>query len=396
MMHSLPHVPTPVALSPERSNLPGPAKRAFVSRCLLAVALAVGSFTWAGCKEKDTIRTYTVSKEATTADTAAGQAMQRPAVIAYEAPEGWEDIHHDEGMRFATLLVEEGDDQLEVSIIPLGGGAGGVVANVQRWRGQLGLGEATQEELAEQITEIQGRDGTPGLLIDMTGPGPEDSTLGPQRMLAAIFIQGGRSWFIKTMGNADFIGPYRDDFLKLCDSVHFEGGDARTSGGHASTGTTRTTGTPGTSTPDPHHAQPMTRLPDWQIPEGWEKEAEPRPFSIMSYVVRHGGDEAVMTVSPLSSAPQLLDNVNRWRGQLGLMPVEHLEDSSTPITISGEQGVMVVLEGEEQSTLGAIVPYEGVTWFFKLMGPSPVIAAEKSHFESFVQSIHFVEDQAGE
>jgi len=354
----------------------------FVSALILTLVLA-------GCKHEDRIRTYTVAKEAPDARPA-GQgghdhAMHRPAPIDYEVPEGWKDHRHEEGMRFATLLAEEGGQQLEVSIIPLSGGAGGVVANLQRWRGQLGLGEATEEELEDQITRIQGIDGTPGFLIDMTGPGPEGNTLGPQRMLAAIFMQGGRSWFIKTMGDADFIGPYRDEFEKLCKSVHFDGGSSGMQSGAQAPEAAPEMGSP-----------EAIRLPDWEIPETWQKEAEPRPFSRVSYLIEREEGQAVMTVSPLASAPQLLPNVNRWRRQVGLMPVEHLKDSSTPVTISGQQGVMVDLEGEEEHILGLILPHGGVTWFFKLMGPPVVVNAEAAPFESFVESLRFVEDVAGE
>jgi hypothetical protein len=393
MMHSPFHLPSPVTVSPQKPGSPALYPRAFTAKRARAVAILIGALCIGGCGDEDAIHSYTISKEIPSAEPASadGHATHQRAVIAYDVPEGWENIRHEEGMRFATLLVKDGQEQFEVSIIPLGGGAGGVAANVQRWRLQLGLGQATQEELAKQITEMKGRDGTPGLIIDMTGPGPDGNTLGPQRILAAIFTQGGQSWFIKTMGNADFIGKYRDGFVKVCESVRFEGGRPDASG----TVQSAERAMPTTAEP-PHGSEPMTRLPDWKIPEGWQQEPRPRPFSVVSFVVRRDGEEAVLTVSPLSSEPQHLNNVNRWRGQLGLMPVENLDETSTPVTVSGGQGVMVDLEGQDRRTLGVILPHAGATWFFKLMGPPAVIAAEKGAFEAFIQSIHFVEDASGE
>lgn len=41
--------------------------------------------------------------------------------------------------------------------------------------------------------------------------------------------------------------------------------------------------------------------------------------------------------------------------------------------------------------LGAIVPHDEQTWFFKLMGPEAPIAAQQERFTQFVSSIHFTD-----
>ncbi len=42
-------------------------------------------------------------------------------------------------MRVASFEVSENGKTADVSVIPLGGMAGGDLANVNRWRGQVGL-----------------------------------------------------------------------------------------------------------------------------------------------------------------------------------------------------------------------------------------------------------------
>lgn len=37
--------------------------------------------------------------------------------------------------------------------------------------------------------------------------------------------------------------------------------------------------------------------------------------------------------------------------------------------------------------VGALVPYAGATWFFKLMGPEALVAREKPAFFAFLHSV---------
>jgi len=41
-----------------------------------------------------------------------------------------------------------------------------------------------------------------------------------------------------------------------------------------------------------------------------------------------------------------------------------------------------------QRILGAIVPFNGGTWFFKLMGPDAVVAGAKPAFLEFLKTVH--------
>ena len=88
-----------------------------------------------------------------------------------------------------------------------------------------------------------------------------------------------------------------------------------------------------------------------------------------------------------------LANVNRWRGQLGLAPLAatEVEGAVTRLTPHGLSATLVDFSGGSADKpvrmLGAIVPFNGATWFFKLTGPVDLVAKEKPAFLAFVQSL---------
>src|SRR6185436_15915682 len=89
----------------------------------------------------------------------------------------------------------------------------------------------------------------------------------------------------------------------------------------------------------------------------------------------------------------LVANVNRWRQQLGLGAVSEAEvgNSLTSVDVSGGKATLVDMTGKDAKTgeparlIAAIVPRQGQTWFFKLMGDAKVVEREKDAFTSFVR-----------
>jgi hypothetical protein len=106
-----------------------------------------------------------------------------------------------------------------------------------------------------------------------------------------------------------------------------------------------------------------------------------------------------LTVTPLPlMAGELLPNVNRWRGQLGLPPTNEAEVSKdvTPVKVAGQDANLVDLTGPDpgsegkpqQRMLAAIVPLGGRVWFFKLSGAAERVGPQKQAFEMLVKSAH--------
>lgn len=86
-------------------------------------------------------------------------------------------------------------------------------------------------------------------------------------------------------------------------------------------------------------------------------------------------------------------NLNRWRGQVSLpalssenvsSTLEHLDANGLHFDLVEFTGTA---NGADTTILGAILSRPGETWFFKLMGPTAVVTAEKDAFRQFIQSV---------
>lgn len=357
------------------------------------VLAALACLAAAGCDgHSDEVRSYAVPSEPSPRIPAPAQAPQSVSLPAgtlhWEVPEGWTPVPNTNTMRFATLMAGEGEDSLEVAITQLTGAAGGIAANINRWRGQVGLPPAGDEELAQQAQRVTSREGAPGIIVDLIGPG--EPPAGAPRMLAAIFPTETHSWFIKAMGSSDVVERHRAKFVTLCESVGFDGGAAVAamppqSPPPAGMG-------PGLSAgPSGGGSGGRSGGPAWDaLPDGWTADAQARPMSVVSFTVSGGGQEAALTITPLGGDQDLLANINRWRRQLGLPPLAGLaDDPPQPIEVAGAPGSLVDLGGPEGRTLAVIAPRGGMTWFYKLSGPDPLVESQRDAFEAFVRSVRF-------
>ena len=88
-----------------------------------------------------------------------------------------------------------------------------------------------------------------------------------------------------------------------------------------------------------------------------------------------------------------LANINRWRNQVGLSPatLESIDELSEPREIARHSGLYVHLEGEKQSIIGALLPVHDNTWFFKMIGDTPVVLANETAMKQFLDSVQFTD-----
>lgn len=86
-----------------------------------------------------------------------------------------------------------------------------------------------------------------------------------------------------------------------------------------------------------------------------------------------------------------LANINRWRGQIGLAAAtaDDLPAYTEAYAIAGHRGLYVRLEGAQQSIIGALLPFHGNTWFFKMLGDTPTVLANQAAMRQFLDSITF-------
>lgn len=148
---------------------------------------------------------------------AAGQEAKKPV---FDKTPGWKSV---EAGPFETFrLIIESPATAVVTVTGLPGDAGGLAANVTRWRNQLGLPVLGDKETLAALKPVTVA-GVDGHLFDATGPEKNGSA---RRMLAAIVRVEGTTWFFRMAGPAEVVDAQKDAFQRFLKSVRFEPGRA--------------------------------------------------------------------------------------------------------------------------------------------------------------------------
>ncbi len=314
--------------------------------------------------------------------------------LTWKTPEGWTEVPPGE-MRVASFKIQgQNGKQADVSVIPLPGLPGSDEANVNRWRGQVGLPPVSPDELKKSAESVEA-DGQPAQLYDITGqnPGSGDAT----RILGVIQHRAGAVWFFKMTGDADLAEQQKPALVAFLKSVKFTTVQAQTElpPSHPPIGDMGMGTAPATAAPVSSEGKP-----NWQVPAGWQ-EVSGGQFLVAKFTFT-GADGATAAVNVSSSTGDgggLLANVNRWRGQLALEPLKNdmeLAHIVPEMDLPGDGHLTVVdftgtdsKTGQPARLVGAVVPQSGQTWFYKLMGDAKVVESQKDAFTKFVQSVKY-------
>lgn len=138
----------------------------------------------------------------------------------WSVPADWQQ-GNPSSMRRATFLVKGADGQtaeIAVSVFP--GDVGGLMANINRWRGQIGLGPVAPDEIAG-ITSDLDVNGTKSTVVDFKADTAPPGKTQPPRMIVVTVPNAGNSWFFKMTGDAPLVGAQKDSFLQFVKSVKF-------------------------------------------------------------------------------------------------------------------------------------------------------------------------------
>ena len=149
------------------------------------------------------------------AGTAASSGQPKPN---WEVPSGWKEVPGGQFLvaKFAVAGAANAQASVNVSMSP--GEGGGLLANVNRWRGQLGLGPVAEAELAKEIQPLD----LPGGKASVADIAGRDARTGQDtRLLAVVIPRSGETWFYKLMGNAQLVRQEKDAFLKFVQSVKY-------------------------------------------------------------------------------------------------------------------------------------------------------------------------------
>jgi len=320
--------------------------------CLCLLAL--------GCNREEPIKAYQAPKE---------PAHVHRDRIEWKTPADWiewpgEEQTTDPLPTYAGFTVEDADPALEMRVTYLAReapGAANVQANVNRWQRQLGMPGSSQEEVSQLAKKVM-VDGREGYVVDLLGPAGE----GQKRILGAMVVEGERVWFFKVMGTAERVGKHKKEFEEFVSSLKLNG-------------------------PRKETREELS----WVTPKGWENGGE-KPLRVLTFFAGDKSDPAEVMVTRLRGAQfgDILENINRWRAQVGLGPVTKVEDQpSERIPLAGNSAAYFDFTGpgNEQRPNRRMLLVMSVNnndvWFFKMIGPQQVIASEKTNFEEFLKSV---------
>lgn len=131
---------------------------------------------------------------------------------------------------------------------------------------------------------------------------------------------------------------------------------------------------------------------NWSLPDGWG-EGIPSTMRYASFAATEENGEKVdiSVITFPGDGGNDLDNINRWRQQIGLAAVDARELNSiiAPFQSNEIKFSTADMIGPDSRTLAAWVRREGRTWFFKLTGPKDAVEKQKQNFVRFLQSISF-------
>jgi hypothetical protein len=106
------------------------------------------------------------------------------------------------------------------------------------------------------------------------------------------------------------------------------------------------------------------------------------------------GEVSVLRLGKDNIGP-LLENINRWRSQVGAAPVASVNEADIPkVTIAGKEAMLFELGGPDDKNptkrmLLAMAPRGEDVYFYKLLGDAALVAGQKEAFSQFLKSVEF-------
>jgi hypothetical protein len=88
--------------------------------------------------------------------------------VSWTLPEGWKEEAGGNAFSYATMRFQSQGVPLELTVSYFKNGSGSLLANINRWRGQLNLGSISEAKLPELTKPIE-VDGSKGTFVDMLG-----------------------------------------------------------------------------------------------------------------------------------------------------------------------------------------------------------------------------------
>ncbi|MFP4143513.1 MAG: hypothetical protein ACLFV3_00050 [Phycisphaeraceae bacterium] len=144
----------------------------------------------------------------------------------------------------------------------------------------------------------------------------------------------------------------------------------------------------------PAPAEPASM--SWTLPDGWREVDDDQPMRVATFMAGPEGEALEVAVSAFAGdAGGTRANINRWRRQMGLGPIEagEIDEHTSAFQHDDLRGRTLRIRGrasqDEPATdmLAAILQAGGSrTWFVRATGPADLLDRHESAFEQFAHS----------
>jgi hypothetical protein len=145
-------------------------------------------------------------------------AVGRPS---WDVPVNWREQPGSPVALASFQVSDEAGEKADITVTRLAGEGGGALANVNRWRWQIGLPPVSEAELG-RIAKTLDIGGSKAMLVDLTGT---DARTGRRaRLIAASVVREGSTWFYKLIGDEKLVARERESFMKFLQTVRYSNG----------------------------------------------------------------------------------------------------------------------------------------------------------------------------
>lgn len=261
--------------------------------------------------------------------------------------------------------------------------SGGVLLNVNRWRGQFGMPPLTQADI-EKLPRHPLFARAQALVVECSGDyvGMMGQSQKDAKLLGLVLpIKQDLLLFLKFTGAAAEVDAQRDNFFALADSLTL----ARSSG-DASQGRG--------AEPEPSVDQKSLA---WDIPADWQQVPSRSSARLITMSPKSSEDVQCWLIVFPGQAGSLRDNVNRWRGEVKAELLDDAGIEALPtLSVLGKDATLVEAYGdyagqsgqvEAAGLLGLICYVGSESVFVKMVGPAELVRAEKGNFVTFCRSL---------
>lgn len=295
-------------------------------------------------------------------------SAQETAGFVFELPEKWVELPPKTMRNINIGFEEEASAQCYLTILK--GNGGGILDNINRWRGQLSQAPVEEKDI-QNLPQVEILN-QQGFLISIAG------TLGEKTedQLLAIILQTEKTFYsLKFTGPETFVTQQKNNFLAFAKSI--KENVNKTDHQHAH------------SAEKEEQANTLT----FETPEGWQSDS----LNKMRYAnfkwPEMGDTQCYITLLPLINDVVKM-NINRWRDQMGQAPLTQQEETDLEIikTAIGDCTYVDILQKDQAENpsriLGGIIITKENSIFIKMVGSSKFIEPQKEHFKSIIQSLN--------